>query len=277
MTYRKTILTIILIGLLNANCISQVKDTLSFKYFLEQTKNYNRLPDYLVDMFVSSDLKFEEDPFRVFYGEEKNYFRLHDFYVVTIGVSSFGVCSETYLATYNISGKPIGNLNVMMHCDRDLSSPTFDYLDYNIYADSIVELIYTTEEPIDKSLLTKDTILDFSEIPSEEKQKYSYYVITKYGLFNNIQDNNNYIPGDCHFEASIRVLNEDSLRKLSKSQLRLLRNEIFARKGYTFNSQDLQDYFNSFEWYEPISKDVVDKLTPIELYNINLIKSIENK
>jgi hypothetical protein len=35
-------------------------------------------------------------------------------------------------------------------------------------------------------------------------------------------------------------------------ELRLLRNEIFARNGYLFNEATLRGYFNQFEWYQPI-------------------------
>ena len=33
---------------------------------------------------------------------------------------------------------------------------------------------------------------------------------------------------------------------LNKEQLRLLRNEIFARRGFIFESQDLKEYFLKF-------------------------------
>ncbi len=47
----------------------------------------------------------------------------------------------------------------------------------------------------------------------------------------------------------LREASTEELRKLDKSQLRLLRNAIFAQYGYVFNSQDLQNFYNQFEWY----------------------------
>ena len=38
--------------------------------------------------------------------------------------------------------------------------------------------------------------------------------------------------------------------KVSKDQLRLFRNLIYARNGYTFKSKDLQEYFSSCSWYK---------------------------
>ena len=41
-------------------------------------------------------------------------------------------------------------------------------------------------------------------------------------------------------------------KNLSKEELRLARNEIYARHGRKFDSKDLQDYFNSKSWYTPM-------------------------
>lgn len=70
--------------------------------------------------------------------------------------------------------------------------------------------------------------------------------------------------------------NEKYFRRFNKSELRLMRNEIFASHGYIFSSPDLKEYFENKKWYKPISKDVNDKLTEIEKYNIKLIQLIEN-
>lgn len=42
------------------------------------------------------------------------------------------------------------------------------------------------------------------------------------------------------------------LTSLSYEELRLLRNEIFARNGYLFNDGFLRGYFNRYKWYMPI-------------------------
>jgi|LSQX01.3.fsa_nt_gb hypothetical protein len=68
------------------------------------------------------------------------------------------------------------------------------------------------------------------------------------------------------------------ISQMTSENLRLLRNEIFARHGYIFKSQELTDYFSKFDWYKPnITSDQVDKkLTETDIYNITLIKSIES-
>ncbi|ALO13899.1 hypothetical protein L21SP5_00219 [Salinivirga cyanobacteriivorans] len=43
---------------------------------------------------------------------------------------------------------------------------------------------------------------------------------------------------------------KEELSKLSSKKLRLLRNAFFARLGYGFESEDLQEFFMQFNWYE---------------------------
>jgi hypothetical protein len=76
------------------------------------------------------------------------------------------------------------------------------------------------------------------------------------------------------FANSDRVrLTPDLLRGLSREQLRLARNEIYARRGRYFRDPQLTAHFSRFEWYRPYSWEVA--LNPVEQANINLIASME--
>jgi len=44
----------------------------------------------------------------------------------------------------------------------------------------------------------------------------------------------------------------ENLSTLTYEELRLLRNEIFARNGYLFNDGFLRGYFNRYKWYMPV-------------------------
>ncbi len=70
-----------------------------------------------------------------------------------------------------------------------------------------------------------------------------------------------------------------SLITLSPDTLRILRNEIFARYGYVFESKDLNNYFSQFEWYESRNNNsvIIKNLSRIDEANIKLIKEIESK
>lgn len=78
------------------------------------------------------------------------------------------------------------------------------------------------------------------------------------------------------FNLSTSYLTNDDLYHLNKNELRLLRNEIFARKGYIFSSQEMRDYFSQFDWYVPRYKNVYNQLNNVEKFNIDKIKEHEN-
>ena len=71
------------------------------------------------------------------------------------------------------------------------------------------------------------------------------------------------------------LMNTHYLGRFSKSQLRLMRNEILARHGWRFQSKDLQDHFGSQPWYKPVANNNSIKLSIIEMTNVQLIKSEE--
>ena len=77
--------------------------------------------------------------------------------------------------------------------------------------------------------------------------------------------------------ASCRKINNSDLEQLDKSELRLMRNEIFARYGYIFNDIKLQAYFSKQDWYKPRGRDVDKYLTQLEKDNIKLIQEFEKK
>jgi len=76
-------------------------------------------------------------------------------------------------------------------------------------------------------------------------------------------------------QASERILTDSDLQGLSKPELRIMRNEIFARHGYIFKSDDLKEHFGNQNWYAPKYADVNSMLTTTEQKNIKLIQSYE--
>lgn len=73
-------------------------------------------------------------------------------------------------------------------------------------------------------------------------------------------------------------LTDSDLRIMSSEELRIARNEIFARYGRMFNDVELQNYFNKCSWYEPLIKPEnfnENQLNECEKANIQLIKQHE--
>jgi len=81
-------------------------------------------------------------------------------------------------------------------------------------------------------------------------------------------------------DSDTKEYTEDDIRALglSKDELRIARNEIYARHGREFTSKDLKEYFGAKSWYNPTipaSKFSDNDLTPTELHNKEAIAKVE--
>lgn len=76
---------------------------------------------------------------------------------------------------------------------------------------------------------------------------------------------------------SIRKVTAADLSGKTAGDLRLMRNSIFARHGYIFDSQDLTDYFRNFDWYRPTTRNISHLLNEVEKYNVSFIQKFEGK
>lgn len=86
------------------------------------------------------------------------------------------------------------------------------------------------------------------------------------------------VNGYIFYDSNSRYLTSSDLAGLSKWELRVARNEIYARHGRLFKDSDLQNYFNSCSWYNGhISPDRFNEntLNKVEVYNIKFIKKYE--
>ena len=72
-------------------------------------------------------------------------------------------------------------------------------------------------------------------------------------------------------------LSDLALAKMDNSELRILRNMIFAKYGHTFNSDDLKVFFSQFEWYKPGRKVSETEFTENEKYLLERIKIFETR
>lgn len=70
-------------------------------------------------------------------------------------------------------------------------------------------------------------------------------------------------------------MSEDYLKFITKDELRLIRNSIYAEKGYIFESNDLSTFFNSQTWYCPRYKNVDSLISTEERDFIDYIVELE--
>ena len=87
-------------------------------------------------------------------------------------------------------------------------------------------------------------------------------------------ENGTYILED----SDTRYVTEDEVASLSPEEVRLAKNEIYARHGRIFDSEDLREYFESQSWYHgEIEPEDFDEsvLNDYERANIDLLVSYE--
>jgi Caspase domain/YARHG domain len=75
-------------------------------------------------------------------------------------------------------------------------------------------------------------------------------------------------------DSDRRYLTREEILRLPHDQLRIARNEIYARRGRYFQDPSLTAYFSRFPWYRPSSWD--PPLSPVEKANVALIQSLEH-
>ncbi|MCD8382807.1 MAG: YARHG domain-containing protein [Clostridiales bacterium] len=78
--------------------------------------------------------------------------------------------------------------------------------------------------------------------------------------------------------SSSEYLSESDMYGLTEWECRIARNEIYARNGMIFTTDEMKEYFGSKSWYHgTIARDdfTADMLNEYELANINLIVAYE--
>jgi hypothetical protein len=146
---------------------------------------------------------------------------------------------------------------------------------------------YTKPDDVDNDGIYEVLSNSTSVVSSAQKDNSKWYKIYEDGrtptevIVNGgekAQANSN--SGDYIFKDSDkRYLTEEDVRGLSKDQLALARNEIFARHGYVFNEEKFKNYFTAKSWYVPNSSyDGSDStLNQYEIANYKLIQAWEKK
>ena len=77
-------------------------------------------------------------------------------------------------------------------------------------------------------------------------------------------------------DASSRRLTKNEVAGMSKNELALARNAIYARHGYQFKEANLREFFSKQSWFKPTNIDIANvEMSDIEVYNVNLIKARE--
>ncbi|MCY7374573.1 MAG: YARHG domain-containing protein [Pyrinomonadaceae bacterium] len=76
-------------------------------------------------------------------------------------------------------------------------------------------------------------------------------------------------------KISTEPITNEMVEGLFVEDLRVLRNEIYAKRGRVFKDKELQKYFAAQAWYQPNPEFKDDGLTEIESKNLAVIKEVE--
>ena len=132
----------------------------------------------------------------------------------------------------------------------------------------------TASEKEDATESTKETATtDYAQTQGENTENNAFSANREYPQ-QAVEDWSYVMP-----DSSTRYLDRAELEGLSKYDLRIARNEIYARHGRKFSDPALSSYFSSKAWYTPsidADKFNEDVLNKIEKANLELIKSVES-
>lgn len=79
------------------------------------------------------------------------------------------------------------------------------------------------------------------------------------------------------FDIDKKPIKNQLLSLLCDHELKWFRNEIYARHGYVFSNKEFQSYFQSMEWYTPVSDNSQVRLSKVEQDNITILKNEEQR
>ena len=105
-------------------------------------------------------------------------------------------------------------------------------------------------------------------IPNDKKAKPKTFQLQKVAFKYNVD-------AGAFAQSSKRELKAADVENVSKYELTLMRNEIYARHGYCFKNKEMRTYFDGQDWYIPMNVDIRTELSPTEKKNEALLKRYE--
>ena len=141
---------------------------------------------------------------------------------------------------------PIGFSNVIVNADQ---SVTYELISSNIYGTTDLKCGWSKV----KGYTNMSTM--FNDLVQTQKINYTHDISENLTQSENIEIKGE-VGTDILTQAYIlsnsnsAYIIEKDLEKLTKEQLRIALNELYARHGYIFNNEELKTYFESKSWYQ---------------------------
>lgn len=265
-----------------ATLIASYSSSLAQTEFVEQLKGIgsgNKMSkEFAVEYFGASAEHYD-----IYYSYElKSILRICSDSIQLIYTSNSLVRSESFLSVISIDGtKEYLSFTIDEGGDHDGSIAIYTSTSYDFLDDQIVQVTQLTESVQDKSKVRAGTdwLIEgesFWDLETETTYEFEYLKVDGCSI-NSLSTKKKVNPDRDFPIASKKLLTNEDLKALSKEELRLMRNEIFAAYGYKFKSQDLAKHFNKKNWYNPEHDDVTSQLSDIEKLNAQRIFEYEKK
>jgi len=225
------------------------------------------LTDSLFNKYLGNDgilNKFKVTNYQRY--EIKNKFINKDNNVITLLIyESQSVGNRAFLISFSKEGKIIDEKRIMNTFDGDdLTKPFFGYT-YSLKGKQVkIKYCKTNPSKNYSNMWVENDSIWFAFININDTGYF--FEFSKEGYSNKVR----LFP-----EVSDELLLKSDLINLTIDELVIMRNEIFAIKGYIFKTNRFISYFAVQEWYNPKFENVGNKLSEIEKENIKLIKDVE--
>lgn len=230
----------------------------SLKVFI---RFFDRKGTKIPDLYCSNYLKIENFGRYYTLAKSKELRRLKSVYlaIVQLNCNAGGYCRDDYMFVINPDGK-ILNKHIIGY---ELADASMEFtMNYRFLVDTLLEFKerkiereYDEDDEQDK-LVSDTTIFEYQYIASMGDLEQITNRARRYGKYT---------------ETSYRVFEEAELEKLSKDELDIMRNEIFARYGHKFKTEKWKNYFANQSWYIGQYDDVTERLSVIEKLNVQAI------
>jgi hypothetical protein len=118
-----------------------------------------------------------------------------------------------------------------------------------------------------------------NEIITKKREEQQKIDIENFKNGDPIYGNSHYIKvfSGKYPNGSMSRLSKVDISGLSKSELDVMQNEIYARHGLIFKSKNINTYFTKQEWYKPKFHNVNNFLSEVEKENLEYIENIKSK
>lgn len=143
-------------------------------------------------------------------------------------------------------------------------------------AEGAPEKITTTETTVTQ--VEEDTSSDTAEVPMEEatEEEATEEESTEEESADRPDAENMLLYNYFIADSDTRVIEEGDYSYMTWQELCYAKNEIYARHGYIFKSKELQDVFESKQWYKKSKKFTKNpKLSKIEAKNVETLREAE--